>query len=182
VPVLDLDSNESKSQTQNESNQTACHLVPLCGGSKTVYGNVSYHFQILTYMKRILILLFAVLCLTVSLTAQRKSISSVVDKMQKIDGYVPVYFNPDDGKIYLEISRLNTEFLYLVSLPTGVGSNPIGLDRAQLGPTRLVHFERSGNKLLLVQPNYRRREAEEVCRRIVRALGDLGIQARSVRR
>jgi hypothetical protein len=105
-------------------------------------------------MKRILVLSFVALCLTISLTAQRKSISSVVDKMQKIDGYVPVYFNPDDGKIYLEISRLNTEFLYLVSLPTGVGSNPIGLDRAQLGPTRLVHFERSGNKLLLVQPNY----------------------------
>lgn len=105
-------------------------------------------------MKRILVLSLAVLCLTISLTAQRKSISSVVDKMQKIDGYVPVYFNADDGKIYLEISRLITEFLYLVSLPTGVGSNPIGLDRAQLGPTRVVTFERSGNKLLLVQPNY----------------------------
>ena len=70
-------------------------------------------------MKRVLLLSFAVLCLTLSLTAQRKSISSVVEKMQKIDGYVPVYFNPDDGKIYLEISRLNAEFLYLVSLPIG---------------------------------------------------------------
>jgi len=105
-------------------------------------------------MKRVLLLSFAVICLTISLTAQRKSISSVVDKMQKIDGYVPVYFNPDDGKVYLEVTRLNTEFLYLVSLPTGLGSNPIGLDRAQLGPTRVVQFERSGNKLLLVQPNY----------------------------
>ena len=62
-------------------------------------------------MKRTLILSVVVLCLTISLAAQRKSISSVVDKMQKIDGYVPVYFNADDGKIYLEISRLNTEFL-----------------------------------------------------------------------
>ena len=108
-------------------------------------------------MKRVLLLSLAVFCLTIAIAAQmpqRKSISSVVDKMQKIDGYVPVYFNPDDGKVYLEISRLNTEFLYLVSLPTGVGSNPIGLDRAQLGPTRIVRFERSGNKLLLVQPNY----------------------------
>lgn len=108
-------------------------------------------------MKRVLLFSFAVLCLTVAVfpqTPERKSISSVADKMQKIDGYVPVYFNPDDGKIYLEVTRLNTEFLYLVSLPTGVGSNPIGLDRAQLGPTRVVTFERSGNKLLLVQPNY----------------------------
>jgi len=105
-------------------------------------------------MKRIFVVFLVVVSLFGVMHAQRKSISSVVDKLQKIDGYVPVYFNPDDGKVYLEISRLNTEFLYLVSLPTGVGSNPIGLDRAQLGPTRLVHFERSGNKLLLVQPNY----------------------------
>lgn len=109
-------------------------------------------------MKKFQALTCAMVCLVAGTlaqqTPQRKSISSVVDKMQKIDGYVPVYFNPDDGKVYLEITRLNTEFLYLVSLPTGVGSNPIGLDRAQLGPTRLVHFERSGNKLLLVQPNY----------------------------
>lgn len=83
-----------------------------------------------------------------------RSISSVVEKMQKIEGFVPVYINPDDGKIYLEISRFNSEFLYLISLPTGVGSNPIGLDRAQLGPTRIVKFERSGNKVLMVQPNY----------------------------
>ncbi|MEO5860373.1 MAG: zinc-dependent metalloprotease [Pyrinomonadaceae bacterium] len=105
-------------------------------------------------MKRILIVFLAVVALLSAVSAQHKSISSVVDKMQKIDGYMPVYFNPEDGKIYLEISRLNTEFLYLISLPTGVGSNPIGLDRSQLGPTRVVFFERSGNKLLLVQPNY----------------------------
>ncbi len=74
--------------------------------------------------------------------------------MQKIDGFMPVYFNADDGKVYLEISRFNAEFLYLVSLPTGVGSNPIGLDRAQFGDTRVVKFERAGNKVLMVQPNY----------------------------
>jgi hypothetical protein len=68
--------------------------------------------------------------------------------------FVPVYLNNEDGKIYLEISRFNREFLYQVSLPTGVGSNPIGLDRGQLGDTRVVYFERAGNKVLLVQPNY----------------------------
>jgi hypothetical protein len=35
-----------------------------------------------------------------------------------------------------------------------VGSNPIGLDRGQLGDTKVVYFERAGNKILLVQPNY----------------------------
>ncbi len=102
-----------------------------------------------------LVLLIASLCALASAqTPARRSISSVVEKLQKIDGFVPMYINSDDGKIYIEISRFNTEFLYLVSLPTGVGSNPIGLDRAQLGPTRVVKFERAGNKVLLVQPNY----------------------------
>lgn len=108
-------------------------------------------------MKAILTSLLVLVCLSVVISAQtpaRRSISSVVEKAQKIDGFIPIYFNPDDGKIYIEISKLNSEFLYLVSLPTGVGSNPIGLDRAQLGPTRIVKFERAGNKVLLVQPNY----------------------------
>lgn len=107
-------------------------------------------------MKAILLSILLV-CVSVSVMGQatgRKTISSVVEKMQKIDGFVPLYINSDDGKIYIEISRFNNEFLYLVSLPTGVGSNPIGLDRAQLGPTRVVRFERAGNKVLLVQPNY----------------------------
>ena len=84
----------------------------------------------------------------------KKTISSFTEKMQKIDGFVPLYVNADDGKIYIEISRFNKEFLYLVSLPTGVGSNPLGLDRGQLGSTKVVEFERAANKVLLVQPNY----------------------------
>jgi hypothetical protein len=109
-------------------------------------------------MKTILtsLLIVVSLCATAygQQTPGRRSISSVVEKMQKIDGFLPVYLNADDGKIYIEIPRFNSEFLYLVSLPTGVGSNPIGLDRAQLGDTRVVKFERAGNKVLLVQPNY----------------------------
>jgi hypothetical protein len=84
----------------------------------------------------------------------KKNISAFTDKMQKIDGFIPLYLNAEDGKIYIEISRFNYEFLYQVSLPTGVGSNPIGLDRGQLGDTKVVYFERAGNKILLVQPNY----------------------------
>ena len=96
-------------------------------------------------MKRILI----AFCLSLSLssialaqTPARKTISSVTDKLQKIDGFVPLYVDAEAGKIYLEITRWNEEFLYLVSLPTGVGSNPIGLDRGQLGTTKVVAFER----------------------------------------
>ena len=67
-----------------------------------------------------LLVLFA--CYAPAQAPAKKSITAFTEKMQKIDGFVPLYINSDDGKIYLEISRFNTEFLYLVSLPTGVGS------------------------------------------------------------
>lgn len=108
-------------------------------------------------MKRFLIafcLLVSLAQLTSAQAPARKTIASVTEKLQKIDGFVPLYIDADAGKIYLEISRFNKEFLYLVSLPTGVGSNPLGLDRGQLGTTKVVQFERAGNKVLLMQPNY----------------------------
>jgi hypothetical protein len=54
----------------------------------------------------------------------------------------------------MQISRFNREFLYQISLPAGIGSNPIGLDRGQLGDSHVVFFERIGSKVLLVKPNY----------------------------
>lgn len=50
--------------------------------------------------------------------------------------------------------KWNTEFLYVESLPAGIGSNDIGLDRGQLGNSFIVRFDRSGPKVLLVAPNY----------------------------
>jgi hypothetical protein len=44
--------------------------------------------------------------------------------------------------------------LYVTSLPAGLGSNDVGLDRGLLGSERIVKFSKNGRKLLLVQPNY----------------------------
>jgi hypothetical protein len=76
--------------------------------------------------------------------------------MERRDGFFPFYWDAKGGKIWLEIpaGRLNTEFLYYNSLPAGLGSNDIGLDRGQLGGERIVRFERSGPRVLLIQPNY----------------------------
>jgi len=75
--------------------------------------------------------------------------------MKAFPGFIPFYWDAASGKIYLKISLWNQEFLYLNSLPAGIGSNDIGLDRGQLGDTRVVKFVRSGPKVLLMQPNYR---------------------------
>ena len=60
----------------------------------------------------------------------------------------------------MEIGRLGEEMIYQVSLASGVGSNPIGLDRGQLGRTYLVRFDRTGPRVLMVQPNLRYRAVE----------------------
>ncbi len=86
-----------------------------------------------------------------------KSFAETTRGLQKLDGYFPLYWDAEGGRLLLEVSRFNSDFLYQVSLPTGVGSNPIGLDRGQLGDTRVVHFERVGPKVLLVEPNQRYR-------------------------
>ncbi|RLV60912.1 DUF5117 domain-containing protein [Parashewanella curva] len=62
-------------------------------------------------------------------------------------------FDDDSGDLLLNVEKLNQPFLLVTSLVQGVGSNDIGLDRGQLGTTRLVQFERYGRDLVLKQLN-----------------------------
>ena len=71
----------------------------------------------------------------------------------RYDGYFTFYYDNSNDKIFLEIENLGEEFLYVNALSEGIGSNDIGLDRGQLGNTRVVKFIKAGNKLLLIQPN-----------------------------
>ncbi|MBE2186771.1 MAG: zinc-dependent metalloprotease [Rhodothermales bacterium] len=90
--------------------------------------------------------------------------------MARDDGFFPVMTDVRRGTVYLEIGRTDEEFLYQVSLPAGLGSNDIGLDRGQLGPSTVVRFERAGSRMLLVAPNvdYRASSANPLERRSVR--------------
>lgn len=83
------------------------------------------------------------------------SISDKTDSMKAYTGLFPMYWDEHAGKLYLEVTRWNDEFLYVSSLSAGLGSNDIGLDRNQLGATRVVRFERVGPKILLFESNYR---------------------------
>src|SRR5258706_8373331 len=85
------------------------------------------------------------------------SIATKTSSMQKMPGYLPLYWEDKTGKLWLEIDKFDVEFLYVDSMPAGMGSNDLGFDRGQLGGSRIVRFERSGPKVLLIQPNYRYR-------------------------
>src|ERR1700755_2355804 len=103
----------------------------------------------------LLIALFALTNVSAQERQAPKTFAQLTRGLQKLDGYLPLYYDAEQGKLLLEISRFEQEFLYQVSLPTGVGSNPLGLDRGQLGHGHVVRFERSGPKGLLVAANYR---------------------------
>ncbi|NJK84412.1 MAG: DUF5117 domain-containing protein, partial [Saprospiraceae bacterium] len=82
------------------------------------------------------------------------TIAKKVANMNAYEGYFKFYWEEKTGKIWLEIDKWDEELLYVNSLTEGLGANDIGLDRNQLGDTRIVKFVRSGPKVMLLQPNY----------------------------
>jgi hypothetical protein len=92
------------------------------------------------------------------LVAQK--LPSIADKtkgMEKHEGFLNFYIDNENGKIWLEINKLDSEMLYQTSLPEGIGSNDIGLDRGLTSETRIVKFVRTGKKVLMMQPNFQYR-------------------------
>ena len=89
------------------------------------------------------------------------TIESKTAGMKKLDGFFPLYWHEAAGTLWMEISRFDTEVLHMGGLAAGLGSNDIGLDRGQMGGSRIVRFERVGPKVLMVQPNYRYRASSQ---------------------
>src|SRR3984957_9369635 len=105
-------------------------------------------------MRTILLLLAAAArgpAQTPGTAAPTAGIAEKVTGMTALPGYFPMYYEPKTGHVFLEISRWNTDFLYVHSLPAGVGSNDIGLDRGQIGGSLVVRFVRYSRKVLPVQ-------------------------------
>ena len=105
-------------------------------------------------MKRILFFLCFAFLVNISLAQSNSKIADKTKNYKKYDGYFTFWWDATNGKIWLQVDKLDKEFLYVNSLPAGLGSNDIGLDRGQIGNTRIVYFNKVGKKLLLVQPNY----------------------------
>ena len=101
-------------------------------------------------MRRTIIL--AALLLAACNSAERP-ISRQLPKFEQFDGFVDMYWDEKKGRLLLKVEAFDEPFLYQSSLARGVGSNDLGLDRGQLGSTRVVEFQRSGPKVLLMQQN-----------------------------
>ena len=104
-------------------------------------------------MRSLLLMVFCALVLS-GKGQSSTGIAGKTKNYKRLDGYFTYWWDAERGKIWLEADKLNQEFLYVNSLPAGLGSNDIGLDRGQIGNSRIVYFTKVGKKLLLVQPNY----------------------------
>ena len=76
-----------------------------------------------------------------------------IENYQKNEGFFNYYIDEQADKVYLEVTDLEKEFLYVHALSSGIGSNDIGLDRGQLGGEKVVYFKKMGNKLMMLEPN-----------------------------
>ena len=88
-----------------------------------------------------------------------QTVSTKTAGMKHMDGYLPLDWDAKAGKLYLEITHIDTDILYTHSLPYGTGSNDLGLDRGQISRGELIRFQRTGPKVLLVAPNQRFRSS-----------------------
>ncbi len=87
-------------------------------------------------------------------SAPATSIAGRTTGMERLDGFLPIYLDRHQGRILLEIPRDSTRALLLVSQATGLGSNPIGIDRGASGETHVARFDHDGDRVLLVLENW----------------------------
>jgi hypothetical protein len=81
------------------------------------------------------------------------TIASRTAGFERRDGFVPLWIDPRQGRLYAELPREPLRALFWTSLATGFGSNPVGLDRGASGADQVVRFERDGDRVLMVLEN-----------------------------
>ncbi len=80
-----------------------------------------------------------------------------LSKFEQHDGFFDFFWDDATGDVWLALDQTDEPFIYVSSLASGLGSNPVGLDRGQLGETRVVSFRRVGGRAYLIQQNLKYR-------------------------
>jgi hypothetical protein len=91
--------------------------------------------------------------------AAGSAIAAKTAGMERRDGFIPLYIDAKQGKLLLEIPRDSMRALMFVTLATGLGSNPIGLDRGGGGDSYVARFDRNGDRVLVVFENWNYRSS-----------------------
>ncbi len=89
--------------------------------------------------------------------AQEQPLPTITEKTSgttAMEGFFNLYWDDDEGALYWELDLTAGEFLYQISMGSGLGSNPVGIDRGQLRGTHVLEARQIGPRVLLMQPNY----------------------------
>jgi hypothetical protein len=111
--------------------------------------------------------------------AAKGGLPRIADKVRRMDeceGLLRFHVDRSAGRLWLEVpppegaNGIAMEMLYVEGLRSGLGSNPVGLDRGRLGETRWVALRRMGPRVLFEQlnPRYRARSDDPAERRAAR--------------
>ena len=86
-------------------------------------------------------------------SAQAGRWSDLTRNMVHQSGFVDLWRDADKGRVLLSVPAQGEPFLIVASLPFGLGSNDLGLDRGLHTSPRMVRFERRGARIFLVEQN-----------------------------
>ncbi|HXU44898.1 MAG TPA: zinc-dependent metalloprotease [Thermoanaerobaculia bacterium] len=87
-------------------------------------------------------------------------VAAKVAGLERRPGLLDLYLDRKAGKIYLALPPADPagrigSYLYAEGLVSGLGSNPVGLDRGDQGDARVLDVRRVGGRILFELPNLR---------------------------
>jgi hypothetical protein len=74
---------------------------------------------------------------------------------ERRDGYIPMLWDAESGKLSFEIAKFDQDILYFTQVAKGSGSGSVGFEWAGGGEGGVIQFQRVGSKVMVVQKNIR---------------------------
>ena len=102
----------------------------------------------------------ALLVCPLAVQAAPQPMATATAGLSRTEGLIPIYADAERGRVLMLLPAPDAEgisgrYIHVASLRTGLGSAPIGLDKARLGPSRLLAFRRVGAKVVAEYENPR---------------------------
>lgn len=92
--------------------------------------------------------------------------SDPLEGLDQRDGFLNLHVDANDGRVLVRLPEpgedgVALEAIHTARLTSGLGSNPVGLDRGWGDSGKIVIFRKRGGKVLLEQPNLRYRASPD---------------------